>query len=468
MAGFAGVLLASIYGTISADNYATLTVAAIGAAAWAMLRSIPVAALVSVVIGVVTTTLQGYIPPNSLFNSAIVNTIPFLVLVAALLFRPGMRLLDQDRDPLATVDPPPPPLAAKARVPSMDRMIRRLWWMLLAVFIASMLTWIPQVWEGVFNAGLALAVVLLSVTLITGMAGQLSLCQGTLAGVGAFASAQMAHHLGLNMLIGGLVGAVLASAVAVVLAILSLRLRGLGLALMTLAAALLFDKTFFNETSISGGGQGISLNAHWLGFIEKNNVGVTISAFFNSNGHALFILCMLVLSACVGLVLLMRKGTVGRNLAAMRGSETAAAGLGINLTWQRIVVFAFSGAVAGIGGVLITIQQQTASANQWNYEFSLVFIVLVVTTGVSTVEGAIQAAFGYVVIQQILTYLPARLGGSSLVIVLFAFGALQFARHPEGILEFQKRRGSVGWERRLFPDEYYKLHPDELRPVAHA
>ena len=322
----------------------------------------------------------------------------------------------------------------------MDRLIRTGWWVLLAAFCVSMLTWVPTTWEGVFNAGLALSTVLLSITLITGMAGQLSLCQATLAGVGAFASAQLAIHLGLNMIVGGIIGAALAAAVAVVLALLSLRLRGLGLALMTLAAALLFDSTFFNAVSITGGTQGLNLKAEWLG----------TSAFFDFNGHALFVLCMVVLTICVGVVLLVRKGTVGRNLAAMRGSEMAAAGLGVNPTWQRIIVFALAGALAGFGGMLVTIQQQVASPNAWNTDYSLVFIVLVVTTGVATVEGAIQAGIGYYVVTQILTYLPSRLGGSSLVIVLFAFGALQYARHPEGVLEFQKRRSTQWLERQLF------------------
>ena len=315
-----------------------------------------------------------------------------------------------------------------------------------------MLTWMPKTWAGVFNSGIALSTVLLSITLITGMAGQLSLCQGTLAGVGAFTAAQLAHHLGLNMLVGGLIGAALAAVVAVILALLSLRLRGLGLALMTLAAALLFDNTFFNDVSISGGGSGLSLKSSWLG----------TSAFFNFDGHAFFLLSIGVLAACVGIVLQVRKGTVGRNLAAMRGSETAAAGLGINLTWQRIVVFALAGAIAGIGGVLVTIQQQVANSAQWNYSFSLVFIVLVVTTGVSTVEGAIQAGIGFFfVTDQLLTYLPARVGGGSLVIVLFAFGSLQYAKHPEGILEFQKRRSNQRFEKRFFPAEYYAMHPSE-------
>ena len=100
--------------------------------------------------------------------------------------------------------------------------------------------------------------------------------------------------------------------------------------------------------------------------------------------------------------------------------------------------------------MLVTIQQQVASPNAWNNKYSLIFIVLVVTTGVATVEGAIQAGIGFFVVTQILTYLPSRFGGSSLVIVLFAFGALQYARHPEGVLEFQKRRSTQWLERQLF------------------
>jgi ABC-type branched-subunit amino acid transport system permease subunit len=314
------------------------------------------------------------------------------------------------------------------------------WWVVLAIFIVSMLTWIPITWAGVFNQGLALSIVFLSITLITGMAGQLSLCQATFAGVAAFMAAQLSIHLGLNMLLGALVGAAVAALVAIILALLSLRLRGLGLALMTLAAALLFDNTFFNSVPITGGQQGLSLQSKWLGTTE----------FFNFDGHALFLLTIGVLAICVVLVLQVRKGSVGRNLAAMRGSETAAAGLGINLTWQRITVFALSGAIAGIGGVIYTIQQQVADPNQYSYSFSLVFVVLVVTTGVGTVEGAIQAGIGFVVTEQILTLLPSRVGGAQLTIVLFCFGALQYAKHPEGILEFQKRKGTLRFERLFF------------------
>jgi branched-chain amino acid transport system permease protein len=443
MAALAGVLLAPVYGAFNSNEFVTLTVTAIAAAAWAMLRSLPIAAGVAVLIGVVTTVLQGYIPPNSFWNAAVVPSIPFFAIAAALLILPGLRNLDTSRDPLATIDPPPVPIAASARAPSMDRIIRTLWWVVLGAFIVSMLTWIPVTWETVFNNGLTLSIICLSVTLITGMAGQLSLCQATFAGIGAFTAGVFAVHLGLNFLVGGLIGCVIAALVAVVLALLSLRLRGLGLALMTLAAALLFDNTAFNDIWVTGGAQGTSLQSKWLG----------TSAFFDFNGHAMFILSISVLAVAVVIVLLVRKGTVGRNLAAMRGSETATAGLGVNPTWQRIVVFALSGAIAGVGGVLYSIQQQHVSPDDWNTTFSLVLVVLVVTTSVNTVEGAIQAGIGLFVVEQLLTYLPSRFGGPSLTIVLFAFGALTYAQHPEGVLEYQKRRSTMRFERLFFARE---------------
>jgi branched-chain amino acid transport system permease protein len=438
MAGLAGVLLAPIYGQLQSQDYATLLVAAFAAAAWATLRSMPIAVLVGILMGVADTVLQGYLPASSPWSAAVLPSLPFIVLVAALLIVRGMRQLHDDEDPMASVDPPPPPTIAATRAPQLGRVIRILWYVLLAGFIVSMLSWIPQSWESVFNAGLAFSTIFLSITLITGMGGQLSLAQATLAGVGAFTAAQLANHIGLSYLLGALVGAAAAAVVAVVLALASLRLRGLGLALMTIAAALFFDNSVFTQID-QANGHALTVQAKWVGL-----------GILNANGHALFVLSMIVLLICVIGVTLVRNGTTGRYLAAMRGSETAAAGIGINLTWQRILIFALSGVVAGIGGTILTIQQQSVNAEQFNYQLSLAFVVIVVTTGVSSIEGAIQAGMGYVIIQQLLTYLPSRYGGGGLTFVLFAFGALTYAAHPEGILEFQKRRWTMRFERLIF------------------
>ncbi len=210
---------------------------------------------------------------------------------------------------------------------------------------------------------------------------------------------------------------------------------------MTLAAALFFDNAVFPQITNSNGSP-LSVQPKWVGL-----------GILNPNGHAYFVMAMIVMVICIFGVLLLRRGTYGRFLTAMRGSETAAAGLGINLTWQRVMIFGISGVVAGVGGTLLAIQQQSVNTAEFNYQISLAFVVIVVTTGVSSIEGALQAGFGFVVIQQLLTYLPARFGGNSLTFVLFAFGALTYAAHPEGILEFQKRRWTLRFERLIFRRE---------------
>ena len=442
MAALAGVLLAPLYPQLQFSDYAALMVAAFAAAAWAVLRSLTVAALVGVLMGVLTTTLQGYLPVDSVWSSALFTSLPFIVLVAALLLVPGLRRLDRTKDPLSSVDPPPLPTIANLRAPQLDRVVRIGWYILLIAFIVSMLTWLPTTWENVFNAGLVFSTIFLSITLITGMGGQLSLAQATLAGVGAFTAAQLATHFGVSFFLGAVVGAVVGAGVAIVLAVASVRLRGLGLALLTIAAALFFDNTVFPQLLSGGSGQSIQVKSAWVG------LGV-----FNPNGHAFFVLAMVVLIVCIIGVKLVMRGTTGLFLGAMRGSETGAGGLGINLTWQH----ALSGLVAGIGGSLQVSQQQQVSPALFNYQISLVFVVVVVTTGASTVEGALQAGFGFVILQQLLTYVPARLGGNSLVVVFFAFGALTYAAHPEGILEFQKRRWTLRFERMIF-------HTDPLAP----
>ena len=454
LAGLSGVLLSPYFPQIQSQSYITLMVAAIAVAACASLRSLPLAAFFGIVLGVASLLLQGYLPTQSIFYSSVLPSLPFIVLLLALLFNPGLKGLDDNKDPLSSVDPPAPPRAITVRSAQTHRRTRVAWFLLLGLFVVSMLTWMPKNWENVFNSGLAFATIFLSITLITGMGGQLSLAQGTLAGIGAFAAAQLASHLGLNMVLSMLIGAAAAAIVAAALAVLSLRLKGLGLALMTLTAALFFDSSVFPVHAISGGEGGLNLQESWVAPLN----------LFDPSGHQFFILAMVVLTLTVFALILLRKGTAGRFLSAMRGSEVATAGMGINVAWQRIAVFALSGVVAGIGGTLLVLNTQNANPNQFNYQLSLAFVVIVVTVGVSSVEGAIQAGIGFVVIQQLLTYAPARFTGFSFI--LFAIGALTYAAHPEGVLEYVKHRLTVAFQRSSLSDASQRRRHDPLASVS--
>ena len=101
MAGLVGVLFASspLNTILGPQIYITLMVAAIAAAAWGVLRSMPIAAGVAVCLGVVSLTAQGYLTPNSIWYAAILPALPFIALVGALLFVPGLRSLDDVEGP---------------------------------------------------------------------------------------------------------------------------------------------------------------------------------------------------------------------------------------------------------------------------------------------------------------------------------------------------------------------------------
>ncbi|MGH8995227.1 MAG: ABC transporter permease subunit [Acidimicrobiales bacterium] len=429
MAGLAGVLLAPQYPTLQFNDYAILLVAALAAAALGDLANVPLAVVGGIVLGVIEGLASGYFSSSSVWHTGLLPAIPFLLLAVLLVGRSRLRRLDESEDPLAGCDPPPPIPITATRGPELDRVIKVGGRLLAVVLVVSALTWIPGNWDFTLTSGLVYSIIFLSITLVTGLGGELSLCQATFAGVGAFIAAQLAIHHGVPILLGALIGAAGALVVGAVGALPALRLRGLPLALLTLALALLADNAVFPYSWAGGPPGGLSVPRPQIGGF---NLATTSSKGF-------FVLALVLLVVCAIGVKLLQRATVGRFLDALRASPLGAESVGVNPGAAKILVFALSAALAGLGGALFGSLQQSITPADFNYQLSLVFVVVVVTTGVRTVEGAIQAGVGFVVIEQLISYLPGRWGTGGLAIVLFAFGALTYAAHPEGVVEYQKR-----------------------------
>jgi len=431
LAGLAGVLMlpqSQSLDPTSTLTFTTLLVAGLTAAALASFRSLPLALLWSIVLGIVQNLLVWKLPSGSVLQQNVAPALPFAVLVGVLLFNPRLRNLEQNTDPMASVDPPPPPPSIQIRDRRLDIPMKWGWRVLLAGFVVSSLTWIPDNWVYPLALGLVFSIIFLSVTLMTGMAGQLSLCQATFAGVGGFTAGQMAAHFGLPILIGALLGGVVAAAVGIVVALPALRLSGLPLTLVTLAFAIFADTVLFQYSWSGAGDTGITFARPGTYFA------------IGSPGDSHFLILVLVILAVVMLIVhLVQRGTTGRYLAAIRGSQTGAASLGISLTRAKMTVFALSAGIAGLGGALYGSLQTVAGADDFGYGISLIWVVAVITTGAMTIEGAIQAGMGFALFQQVLNlYVPSRFNGVEAI--LFAVGTLTYARHPEGIVEFQKTR----------------------------
>jgi branched-chain amino acid transport system permease protein len=439
-AGLAGVLLAPLSASLNYPDIFTLLVAAIAAACFASLRSIPMALLGGIGLSVLQEEVSQYLPTNSVFAGGLKAAVPFIILFILLLFWPGLRKSSRTTDPLAGVDAPPKGFASLDRSPLFTRLTYGLGLIAAAGVVYLVFAQMNAYWLTLVTQTVIFGIIFLSITVITGMTGQVSLCQPVFAAIGGFATAHFAVDMGVSVLVGVIIGAVFAAIVGGLLAIPSLRLGGIFLSLATVAFALFFQLVMVPLDWLQGAGS------------ITNIPRPIIGPFDFSNDKSYFFFCVVILALVAWLVVRVRNGTTGRFLDAIRGSEVAAASIGISAARARVTAFALSAGIAGLGGGLLAIQKgQITYTETYDIAFALVWVVVVVTLGSRTVEGAIQAAIGFILFPVFLTYLSQWTGqgffaNAGLASILFGFGAFTYAKHPEGILEFQKRTSTARFQ----------------------
>ncbi|HEY3723471.1 MAG TPA: ABC transporter permease, partial [Acidimicrobiia bacterium] len=435
MAGLAGVLLAPFSASLNVSDFTTLLISAIAAAAFARLVNIPLALLGGILLGITQALLAGYLPPASLLAQGLKPSLPFAVLFLLLLFWPGLRNRRETTDPLSGADPPPPSLASASRSRTFTNSTHILGTVFVLFMIYVALERADAYWLTLLTLTLVYSVIFLSITVITGMGGQISLCQATFAAIGAFTTAQFVSALGSNVILGMIVGAVIAAAVGALLAIPVLRLAGIYLSLATLAFALMFENVLVPVGWVGGGVTPVRVPRPLIG------------PFDLSNNKTFFIFCMVVLIIVSVLVIFVRRGTTGHYLDALRGSETAAQSIGINPSKTKVVAFAVSAGIAGLGGGLLAMQKGIAQPADFSYLLGFVYVVIVVSTAARTVEGAINAGIAFVILPVILSDWFGI--SQTWAFVLFGLGAIQYARHPEGTLENGKRNSLAFFQRQF-------------------
>jgi branched-chain amino acid transport system permease protein len=431
LASLAGVLLAPLFAQLNPQDFFTLLTAALAACVVANLTSITGALLGGLGLGVLQAELAGFMPTDSVLTTGLRPSLPFVVLFLLLVGRRSLRGRRATADPLAGVDPPPPPAVGDIRPR----------WMTISTFGAAAVAvtgglavcaWVlDDFWLGLVTAGACLSVVLLSIVLTTGVGGTISLCQGAFAAIGAFTTAQLVQH-DLPVMIAMGVGAAVAAAVGAALGLPVIRLPGIYAALATLAFALMFQAVLVPLGWVSGGSVPLRVPRPVI-------LGVHLT------GDMAYLVLATVCLGVLGLaVVLVRQGTTGRFLDAVRSSGDAAAAVGINATRHRLVVFVAGAAVAGFGGGLVASYSGEANYEQsFAFFFSLVWVVLVITAGSRKVQAAVFGGLSFFLVPQLLEELFSRVGwlrpewSLGVAFVLFGLGALAYARHPEGVIEAQ-------------------------------
>lgn len=462
-AGLAGVLIAPRFNTLAAPDFFNLVVVAVAAAAVGRLVSLPWALVGGLALGVLISVVNTFLPDLARDHSwlapiqdNLTSAMPFVVLFGLVALWPALRGTREQSDPLSGVDPPPPVPAALTRSPLLTRVTQVFAVSFFALAGYVVLAHADKSWMFLVTQSVILSTIFLSITVITGFAGQISLAQGAFAAIGGFTVFQLFDRAGVPVLAGALIGACLAAAVSALLSLPLVRLGRVWVAIATLAFAAFFDAVVVKLPFVGGGGTAL---------LQGTRVPRPLMGPWDLYDDDKFlILSVIVFALCALAVARIRSGTVGRTLRALRGSEVAAQSIGISPTRARVLAFAISGFIAGLGGAMLSIHQQNVNyASNFSPFAALFWLVLVVSLGARSVEGAAYAGAGYALIDGIVfkgafigwvLRSPSRIPSFLPIspkwrFVLFGLTTISFARHPEGLVEHGKRRAHLRVERLL-------------------
>ena len=254
-----------------------------------------------------------------------------------------------------------------------------------------------------------------SLVILTGWAGQLSLGNMAIAGLGAAVSAQMYLHFGWDMFRSIAVGTLTGALLALMVGIPALRIRGLFLGATTLALAVATGTVFLQPAFVP-----------WLAPTGSIPRPVLIQRFDLAPERNFYYLCLVSVTLAVGLSYRLRASQLGRSWIAVRDNERAARGLSIDHTRAKILAFLTSGALAAFGGSLFAFDIQSVPAGFFGGDTSLNLFVMVVIGGLGSIAGALFGA-AYIRIAQIYILGPAHLlvtGVGLLVVLLYLPGGL--------------------------------------------
>jgi branched-chain amino acid transport system permease protein len=252
------------------------------------------------------------------------------------------------------------------------------------------------------------ALVALGLNLLTGYAGQISLCHAAFFGVGAYATALLTTKAGLPYLVSLPLGALLTTVIGAAAAVPALRLKNLYLAIATLGFGVVLQKIIFEWRDLTGGGGGLALPAPTVAGYELGATG-------------LYYLTLAFVILGLWGAWNVSRGRTGRALRIIKESEIAAASLGIHIARYKVTAFALSAFYAALAGGLFAYLVRYINPESFNVGLSIAFLSMVVIGGLGTIGGSIVGAAFYVIVPELLRGIkdaPGLVFGLLLVVVM--------------------------------------------------
>ncbi|HVW44951.1 MAG TPA: branched-chain amino acid ABC transporter permease [Amycolatopsis sp.] len=262
-----------------------------------------------------------------------------------------------------------------------------------------------------------LALAVLSMNLLTGLNGQLSLGHAAFVGIGAYAVAILVTDHGWSYPMAFVAGAACAAVAGVVVALPALRLRGLYVALTTFGIGLVFPSLVQRFSSWTGGTGGKSVTAVYL---PPPGLGL-------DPGQWAYVLSVLILFVCLVLVHRVKHSRAGRLMQAIRDNDIVAEGFGVVVPRVKVATFALSAALAGLAGGLFTLQHRFVSPGDFSLNTSIQLFVGMAIGGSVSIGGAVIGGIFLQYVPELTDrigvppiYTPVIYGAILALVVIFA------------------------------------------------
>jgi branched-chain amino acid transport system permease protein len=408
--GAAGVILTGVISTpaVAASGFGgSLLLPALAAAVIGRMRSLPIAATAAIALSMLGQAWGWSFPDDP----GLFTVVLFAVVVVGLfLGRRGRGRSEQQEETSSWVAtreqrPVPPELRALRGV-----RITRI--ALIVIGLIALAVYPFAVSTGATNIGgvIALnAIAVLSLVVLTGWGGQVSLGQYAFVAIGAVVGGALSGRVGIPFWFAVPAATLVVAGLAALVGLPALRVRGLFLLVVTFAFAAAVQLTLFDD--------------RYFGWLLPESVDRPTFFFFDfEDERSMYFLCVLALVAATAMITALRRTRVGRNLIALRDNEPGTRSFGIPVVRTKLLAFAISGGLAGFAGAIYAHQQRGVSAESFTADASLQVFIQAVFGGVGSVGGALLGSAYFTFIDYFFTspVLLALLGPLTTLLLLYA------------------------------------------------
>jgi len=432
IAGFLSALAAILLAPIVGLNAAVLSIAVLPALAAALVgrfSSFALTVVAAMGIAIIQSELSRFQPDlASAFSvstaslTGLTEAVPLIIILAVTVFSGKAR-------------PTRGETAARLPLPGSGR-IARIPLMVALVAAIALIIFVPSYADSLIVT-FGIAIIIASVVVVSGYAGQLSLCQYALAGFGAWAAARVASSFDVPFVVAVPIGIAAAIAIGVLVALPAIRTRGVTLAIVTLALSLVFSALIFQNASMTGGFEGIRIRSPEI-------FGYDLDPFAHPQRYAALMLIALVIVSLM--VVNLRVGATGRRMIAVRSNERAAAALGISVVGVKLYAFAVGAGIAALGGILLAFRQQNVQFASFDVFGSILLVQYAVIGGLGWISGVVlgsSAAPGAIATSITNDILPNLDNVAAWIAIASAIGVVQLLRRaPDGVASLWAAMGT--------------------------